>query len=151
MMSKRFFFLVLAALVALRLVCELGRPMPPPVGCVTNVESKFDGGYPSADRVLTRIRLASGGIGLSLDGIIDFDHLMDLHEDSNQGQRHQNDSHDIKKLFAAIFAVFLFSSGAALIAYSVNKSRDIGGWAIFYTVPGGLLLWLSICFVVMAK
>ena len=35
-MAKRFFFLVLAALVALRLVCELGRPLPPEIPHVEN-------------------------------------------------------------------------------------------------------------------
>lgn len=42
-----------------------------------------------------------------------------------------------------IFGLLLFAIGLALCFYGVNKSREIGGWAVFIIIVAGLWFWLA--------
>lgn len=107
---------------------------------------------------LHEINLTSGGLSLLFGGLggflnrpIDFNHFMNLHENGNQCESQQKNCNDFQKLLSAVFTLLFFSIGAALITYSVNKNRDIGGWAVFYLLPGFLFLWFAVNIVAMAR
>ncbi len=96
------------------------------------------------------IELISGGVRLPLNFRVNLLHFADLITDRPigfpQGDKRyakDEDSKVIPKYLAIILSFFFFAVGNALILYGVYKSREIGGWAVWWILAGWSFLWLT--------
>ena len=84
-----------------------------------------------------------GRVRLILDRSVCLDHFADLPPDGNHSESEQNDGKPFPKPLSAILALIFISSGAALCRYGVDQSREIGGWAVWFIVGGGICFAFS--------
>ncbi len=75
-------------------------------------------------------------ISLQFYRSIDLNHFMDLPAHGNEGHGNQDNGSPFTKFLSAILALFLFAVGNAFLLYGVDKSREIGGWAVWIVFAG---------------
>lgn len=81
-------------------------------------------------------RLCFGRVSLIFNRLVDLDHFMNLPAHGPEGHGDQNYRDPFSKFLSAIFALFLFAIGNALFFYGIDKSREIGGWAVWIVFAG---------------
>jgi hypothetical protein len=84
---------------------------------------------------------SNGGVGLILYRRINQPHFLDLPPDGIKSRSDQQNGYPVSGILTAILADFLAAIGAAFCMYGVNKSRDIGGWAVWIILLGWAVIW----------